>query len=78
MYDAAFTSIGTTALLILNRLTCQQRLLELQSEEPQDDKAGNQERKDSADKSKAEEERRFIEHRLRELAAFERRLRLGK
>lgn len=67
-----FTSIGETALIILNRLQCELRIRELKDEQADADRAAENQA-DEEDKRKAEEHRRFVEQRIRELAAFERR-----
>lgn len=70
----SFTSIGTTALVILNRLQCKLRVQELN--EQRDDIAGEQKQPaDTADKEKNEAHRRFVARRIADLAAFERRAR---
>lgn len=68
-----FTSIGETALIILNRLQCELRIRELSEEQKTDTDGGAQEQADDDHARKAEDHRRFVEQRIRELAAFERR-----
>jgi hypothetical protein len=66
-------SIGWKAMLIVNRLRCQAQLLELQTERPKKGVNNDKPETDRTTRDDEEEQRRFVEMRLRELADFERR-----
>lgn len=70
---ANFTSIGTTALIILNRLQCELRLAELREEQKTDE---TDKHEDHANKKQdSEAHRNAVSERLRAFEAFERRAR---
>ena len=69
-----WTSLGLATAMILNKLRCDAQLRELvkfdeQEQKQSDGNAGS----GSAEKQQAEEHAKYVETRLRELAAFERR-----
>jgi hypothetical protein len=68
-----WTSIGWQALLITNRLRVQAQLTE--PHEKQDEQGKHDPERSGDEEKKRAEEREYIERRLRELAAFERRVR---
>lgn len=70
-----FTSIGVTALIILNRLQCELRVRELSEEQKTDDDAATQDQTDRDQARHDEEHRRFVESRVADFAKFERRAR---
>lgn len=75
-----WSTIGLQAALIVNRLRCQAQLIELQTDKPQDGKpegSGNIETSDD-DKKRADDERCYVEHRLKTIASWERKIRGGK
>jgi hypothetical protein len=66
-----FTKIGLAAALVMNRLRCELQILDADKkqnpERPGDTNAGRTE------EEKEKEQREYVDHRLRELAAFERK-----
>ncbi len=74
MDAAGFETIGFYSALILNKLRCQARLTE--KDHPQQDEEGAANNKNPGDaEEQPDEQRRYVEQRLRELAIWERRLR---
>ena len=70
----SWSSIGWQAAMIVNRLRCQAHLLELQTDKQKDENApDNRERGDRREKNSDSHEK-YVDQRLRELAAFERRI----
>jgi hypothetical protein len=67
-----WSSIGLAASMILNRLRNERLLLELR-EEQQEEAQGNAQ-PDRHEEQKAKDHSEYVNHRLRELAAFERRI----
>lgn len=67
-----WTSLGLATAMVLNRLHCQAQLLELETDSPDKGVESDNPKSDSPDETKKEVHRRFVETRLRELAAFER------
>lgn len=67
-----WSSIGLAAAMILNRLRTQRHLLELEDEKPSESRTDNGEAENN-EKQKRDTERAYIEQRLRDIAAFERR-----
>jgi hypothetical protein len=69
----SWRSIGWQAALIVNRLHCQAQLMNLneeKSEQPSDEPETSR-----GDKKETNEHTAYVDQRLRELAAFERRAR---
>lgn len=73
-----FTSIGTTALLILNKLRCDAQIRELQAGETKNGEGEPKKGSDDTDKENDEKERRAIERRIRDILAMENRLRRNR
>jgi hypothetical protein len=67
-----WTSIGWQALLITNRLRNQAQLTKI-NEEKKESTEGDPNPGDR-DKQRAENERRYIDHRLKEIAAWEKKI----
>jgi hypothetical protein len=66
-----WTSIGWQALLITNRLRCQ---AQLNANKEQDEQGKRESAPGSADEKKRDEEREYINHRLREIRSWERKI----
>jgi hypothetical protein len=69
----SWCSIGLQAALIVNKLRLQAQLTEKQHPPENDNRPAHNEDKERAEKSPSAEAK-YIEHRLRELAAWERRI----
>jgi hypothetical protein len=67
-----WSSLGLQTAMILNRLQIKARLLELQTETPKKGVDNDKPETDRTTGDDKEEQRRFVEMRLRELADFER------
>jgi len=68
-----WSAIGLQAALIVNRLRCQAQLTEKQNPPENDERATGDKNSKTAEKQ-PDDERAYIEHRLRELAAWERKI----
>ena len=69
-----WSTIGWQAALIVNRLRCQAQILELMNSDEKKDKGSSSEPDPSnANKQRPEDDRRYIEQRLREIRAWEKR-----
>jgi uncharacterized protein YcbK (DUF882 family) len=72
-----WTSIGWQALLIANKLRCAAQLRELASEDQKEERKENPEAGDKEER-RPEQDRKYVEARLRQIAAWERKIRNGK
>jgi hypothetical protein len=71
----SWRSIGWQAALIVNRLRCHSQLLELASEQKEEREEKPEPENDT--KERPAYDREYVEHRLREIAAWERKQRGG-
>jgi len=68
-----WSAIGLQAALILNKLRVHAQLTEKQNP-PENDKRATGDKNSKTAEKQPDEERAYIEHRLRELAAWERKI----
>lgn len=68
-----FSAIGLAAMLILNRLSNERQLRQLSCDEKQDEHGRSESGGGDTEKEKADEQRRYVDRRLREIDLFEER-----
>jgi hypothetical protein len=66
-----WTSIGLQTAMLLNRLRIQAQLLELQTDEKQNEQSGSDPNAGNADEQRAEDQRRYVDQPLQKIPAFE-------
>lgn len=71
-----WSSIGLQAAMIVNKLRCQSQLMD--SDKKQDEERGAQSDAGHDDKADTANNREYVETRLREIAAWERKVHGGK
>lgn len=69
-----WSSIGLQAAMIVNRLRCQAQLLELQTDKKQNEQPSSEPNPGRAGEKESSPNREYVDQRLREIAAFERRV----
>jgi hypothetical protein len=71
--NVGFTQIGLTAALILNKLRNQAQLTEEKHRSENEDRTSDSDKRERPE-NHPDEHRKYVEHRLRELRAWERNL----